>query len=90
LCRHFALVSGVVAWRGAYLFFYNCFVPCLCSLLLCENPFPYCSHKQYRYIDVEVRIVKTDTLTMDVMKVRLYSYCSVVSEQNALSVGAYS
>eukprot|EP00168_Porphyra_purpurea_P017045 TRINITY_DN5737_c0_g1_i5.p2 TRINITY_DN5737_c0_g1~~TRINITY_DN5737_c0_g1_i5.p2 ORF type:complete len:208 (+),score=48.05 TRINITY_DN5737_c0_g1_i5:1280-1903(+) len=47
-------------------------------------------HKHYRYIDVELRIVKTGTLTTDVMTVRLCSYCSVVSEQKVLNVGADS
>jgi len=39
---------------------------------------------------VELRIVKTDILTADFMTVRLYSYFSVVSEQNVLNVGADS
>ena len=80
----------MIAWRGAYRFSSNLFVPFLCLVFFCESSFPECRHKHYRFIDVELRIVKTGTLTTDVMTVRLYSYFSVVSEQDVLNVGADS
>ncbi|OSX69501.1 hypothetical protein BU14_1454s0001 [Porphyra umbilicalis] len=43
-----------------------------------------------RYINLELRIVKTGTLTTDVMTVRLYSYFTVVSEHDVRNVGANS
>jgi len=84
------LFPGVVSWRGADLFCSNWVCDTVVPTLLSRAVFFECRHKHYRYINLELRIVKTGTLTTDVMTVRLYSYFTVVSEHDVRNVGANS
>ena len=62
-----------------------CLLPVLLRCLPCML---WCRHQHFRFVNIQLRIVKTGTSTVDVMTVRLFSYFSSVTAKDVEELGS--